>query len=66
MSLIKLRTINEAYEMIKKEDEHTAVSKYLIRQLARQNKVKVMLVGTKILVDYDDLVEKINEMESYE
>ena len=63
MSLVKLRTINEAYAEIKKEDANTAITPYMIRILCKANKVKNVLNGNRTLVDMDDLTEKINSLD---
>ena len=56
----KMRTIKQCHEELKKLDPETAVSEWFIRTLCTSNKVKHFLSGTKILVNYDDLLLYLN------
>ncbi len=59
----RLRTVNEAYAEILKEDKNTAITPYRIRVLCKANKVKNIPNGNRILIDLDDLLEKINSLD---
>ena len=50
-----LRSIKKAHEMIKAEDPETAVTLYTIRHWCKEEKIKHLTVGNKILVDVDSL-----------
>lgn len=58
------RTINECYDMIKQTDNETAITKYFIRCLAREHKIKVLSAGSKFLIDYISLREFLEKGES--
>ena len=62
MGIRRMRTINEAYDEVVKMDKNTAVTKYFIRQLCKQNKVRNFVNGTRVLLDLDDLVREINSL----
>ena len=62
MNLPKMRSIKQAVELIKAEDSHSCISEYYIRTLCKQNKVKHIKSGIKVMVDYDDLLKCINQM----
>ena len=59
--LPRMRSIKQALEMIKAEDENTCISEYYIRSLCKQNKIKHIRTGVKELVDFDDLLRFIKE-----
>jgi len=59
--MARVRTLKEAYNTIKAEDEGTAISYTLIRRLVLNNKVPTMKSGKKYLVDVDALLKHINE-----
>lgn len=55
-SLLKLRTINETVKQIKELDPATSVTYNFIRKLCKDNKIKYIKCGNKILINYDDLM----------
>ena len=55
-----LRSIQKAYEEIKKDDPDTAVKTCTIRRWCQKGMVKHLLIGNKILVDMDSLINLIN------
>ena len=57
MPLIRMRTLEECYEEIKKLDPNTCITKYFIRQLALNNKIPVIMAGRKRLINFDALLE---------
>ena len=59
MSIKRIRTIAECLELVKKDDPHTALSYHTIKKLCEQGKVKHFKTGNKIMVNLDDLLEKI-------
>ena len=54
-----LRSIKQAYEIIRQEDPDTAISVYTIRLWCKEKKIKFLTVGTKILVDMESLMDYI-------
>ena len=62
MVLPRIRSIRQALEMIKEEDPNSCLTSYYIRALCNNNKVRYIKSGTKIMVDYDDLLKCINGM----
>ena len=59
--LARMRTLDECYAEIKKIDSNTAVSKYLIRQLALSGKIPVVMCGRKRLINLDGLIDYLSD-----
>ncbi len=57
---MKLRTINTALKEIKQLDANSSITTHSIRTWIKQNKIKSLCVGNKILLDFDDLLKLIN------
>ena len=51
------RTINQCFSSIYNEDTETAITKFFIRKLCEDNKVRYLKAGNKILIDWNSLVE---------
>lgn len=60
MALHRMRTIPEALEEIRALDAGSAVTSYCIRMLCKQQQVRCIYTGRKILVDLDSLIEYLN------
>lgn len=58
----RIRTIDQAYDEIKKQDPETAISRYLVRQMINQGMVPSIKSGSKKLVDVGVLERKIKEL----
>lgn len=58
---MRYRTISNCQSLIQKEDNNTAISTWLIRNLCKEDKVKNIKSGSKVLVDYDDLLKYLGE-----
>lgn len=56
----KMKTVKQCFEEIKKLDPATAITQWFIRCLCKENKVKHFMTGTKILVNFDDLINYLN------
>lgn len=54
-----LRSIKQAYEMIRQEDPNTPIRVYTIRLWCKENKIKFRKIGTKILVNMESLMDYI-------
>ena len=55
-----LRSIQKCFEIIKKQDPETNVTVHSIRVWCKENKVKNLRAGNKILIDLDSLLNFIN------
>jgi|GEM_PF-4154184 len=53
----RIRTIPECLRMLKSADPKTEVTYFFIKQLAVNNKVKHLMSGNKIMINYDHLLE---------
>ena len=62
MTLKRIRTIAEAYKMIKEEDPDTAISKSYVRSIIPYLPGTIKR-GNRWLIDYDELVEYLNDPE---
>ncbi len=58
--LARMRTINEALVLIKKQDPDTAVTYNLIRQLLKGDKVHYFRSGSRYILNFDDLLSELN------
>ena len=52
-----LKTINEASQLV-------GLARYHLRQLVKQNKVKFIFAGRKVLINMDSLIEYLNNGET--
>ena len=59
-TISRMKTIKQSFEEIKKLDPETAISQWFIRSLCKQGKVKHFMTGTKVLVNFDHLLDYIN------
>ena len=60
--LTRMRTIKQCHEEIKALDSNTAITEWFIRCLCKDNKVKHFMSGSKILVNFDDLLNYLNSI----
>ena len=58
--IILLRSVIKALELIQKDDKDTAVTLHAIRTWCKENKVRNVKVGNKILVDVESLLNYVN------
>lgn len=56
----KLRTINQAYQIIKENDPDTAISKTYLRKILTDGTIKTIRSGNKTLVNMDLIEEYFN------
>ena len=61
----RIRTINEAVQMIRKEDPGSRISAYMIRQLAYNEKIRSIKSGSKVMIDFDSLLAFLQSKEYY-
>lgn len=57
---ILLRSVRKALELIQKDDKDTAVTLHAIRTWCKENKIRNVKVGNKILVDVESLLNYVN------
>lgn len=57
----RMRTIEQCAEYILQKDPETMITKYRIRKLVKENKIKHLMCGRKILVDLDYLLKYMSE-----
>lgn len=55
-----MRTIPEAFAEIKSLDEKSSLTQNAIRLLCKQGKIRFVMIGTKYLIDLDNLIEFLN------
>lgn len=60
MALAKMRTAQQIYDQIHKEDPESSVSLWYIRSLAKQGKIPVVKAGCKYLINYDKFMDYLN------
>ena len=60
----RMRTLDQAYKMIKETDEHTQVSKTLIRNLLVSGILPSIPCGRKKLLNFDKLIELLANPEN--
>lgn len=55
-----MRTIPEAYRMLKAADENTAITLHAVRKLVKNNVIKSFHVDSKNLIDFNDLINCVS------
>jgi hypothetical protein len=62
MALAKMRTVKQAYQIIHKEDPESSISEYYLRTLVKTkpNQIGVFKSGSKFLINYDLLMDYLN------
>ena len=58
--MARMRTINEALALIKKQDPETAVTYNFIRKLLDGDKVRHFRSGSRYILNFDDLLNELN------
>jgi len=57
MALARMRTAQQTYDAIHKEDPDSSISLWYIRMLIKQGKFPVLKAGNKYLINYDRFLE---------
>ncbi len=57
---VRMRTISQVLDYLRKEDPESSVSEYYLRGLIKQGKVPVFYAGRKCLVNLDKFIEYLN------
>lgn len=57
---VKYRTIKQCFDIIKENDNNTAITPYYIRKLCREKRVAFISSGNKILVNLNSLLDYLN------
>ena len=60
MMLPRMRTLEQAYKMLKEIDPDTAVTKHSLYVKMRSGEIPCIMAGTKRLINFDLLVEILN------
>lgn len=60
MAIPRMRTIEEAYTYILNKDKESKITKYFLREMCKQGKVHCIRLGNKILLNIDDLEDKLS------
>lgn len=60
--MARIRTINQAYNLIKFDDPETAITEHLIRKFIIEGKIPAFKTGAKYLIDVDILLSHIYYM----
>lgn len=55
-----LRSIKKAFDIIKKDDPETSITVHTIRTWCKENKIKNLQAGNRILVDVESLLNFIS------
>ncbi len=58
--LARMRTINEALALIRKQDPETAVTYNFIRKLLDGDKIRHFRSGSRYILNFDDLLNELN------
>lgn len=58
--LARMRTINEALALIRKQEPETAVTYNFIRKLLDGDKVRHFRSGSRYILNFDDLLNELN------
>ena len=58
--LARMRTINEALALIRKQDPETAVTYNFIRKLLDGDRVRHFRSGSRYILNFDDLLNELN------
>lgn len=57
-----LRSIKQALDIIKTQDKDTAITIHCIRSWVKENKIRSLRSGKKILIDIESLLDYINNI----
>jgi hypothetical protein len=60
MGLARMRTAQQVYDYMHKEDPESSVSLWYIRSLVKQRKIPVVKAGCKYLINLDRFIEYLN------
>lgn len=60
----RLRTIRKAHNYIRQRDPQTAISEQLLRDLVRRGTLRYVEVGSKYLIDLDEVLDYFSKTES--
>lgn len=58
--MARMRTINEALALIRKQDPETAVTYNFIRKLLDGDRVRHFRSGSRYILNFDDLLNELN------
>ncbi|MDY4214332.1 MAG: hypothetical protein SOX82_11735 [Eubacteriales bacterium] len=56
----RMMTIEQLIDTVKQADENTAITRYFVRQLCKENKIVHIKAGQKYLINYDKFIDYLN------
>ena len=56
-----LRSIKQSLDIIKKQEKDNSITMHCIRTWVKENKIRSLRSGKKVLIDVDSLLEYINK-----
>lgn len=59
-NVAKMRTAQQTYDQIHKEDPDSSISLWYIRSLVKQGKIPVIKAGCKYLINFNKFMEYLN------
>ena len=62
----RMRLIREAFEQLKLDDPDTDITMYALRTIVKSGKVATIPLGRKTLLNYDSLIEYLNNGDKQE
>ena len=61
-----MRLIREVYEQLKSDDPDTNITMYALRTIVKSGKVATVQLGRKTLINYDSLLDYLNNGDKQE
>jgi len=52
----RMRTVKEAINAVKEKDDGLKLTEYSVRLLCRENKIHTVMIGRRLLLDLDELI----------
>lgn len=60
VAMKRLRGIRDTALYFKREDPDTKITEYFLRRLVKEGKIPSVMLGKKLLINLDDLIEYLN------
>ena len=57
----RMMTIEQLIDTVKQADENTAITRYFVRQLCKENKIVHIKAGQKYLINYDKFIDYLDK-----
>ena len=59
--MTRMRTVHECLHLIRDSDPDTDLTEYCIRRLAKEGRIGSIRTGSKILINFDSLIQLLSE-----